>query len=114
MSFVTTPTRRSAPRRPQRSAISELLPVPTGPPTPTRIARPACSRSAGKEPPALGGVIERARVDQRRAGTRQLARHRRDGRELLEDGGQRGDPAGGGARVDREQLDGGGGDRRSV
>src|SRR3954463_10214780 len=54
MSFVTTPTRRSA-SVPHSAAIRLLLPEPTGPPTPTRSAR-----STGKEAlPPFGGAARR-------------------------------------------------------
>src|SRR4051794_38474337 len=57
MSFVTTPTRRSA-SVPHRAAIRLLLPEPTGPPTPTRSAR-----STGKEALPPFGVDGRPELE---------------------------------------------------
>src|SRR6202040_1750057 len=92
----------------QSAAISELLPVPTGPPTPIRIGRLA---SGGKQPPSIATVAQRAQLDKRRRNTRQLARC--DGRggargAVLDLGGERRDPAESSGCIDRQQLDGGG------
>src|SRR3954449_10385593 len=106
MSLVTTPSRASPLKAPHSAAIRLLLPEPTGPPTPIRSAR-----STGKESLSVfevegGGELER---DRRGRGERaaiggDARRRRAHGRREL------GEPARGHGRVERQQLQGGGGD----
>src|SRR6266508_1018465 len=113
MSFVTTPSSSSPPSARQSAATSELLPEPTGPPIPTRSAR-----SGGKEPPFAGRVRERAQLQRGCEAGRQLARIVRRGcclvREAVEERCRLDEPARGRRRVDRQEPDCGGGDRRRV
>src|SRR6266536_4138048 len=64
MSLVITPSRNSPASSRQTVAISELLPVPTGPATPRRNDR-VCSGM--EQPHSLGGMVLREQIDQRRA-----------------------------------------------
>src|SRR4051812_36655702 len=110
MSFVTTPIRSSSRRLRQSAAINELLPEPTGPPTPIRSAR-----SGGKEPPLAGRVRERAQLERRRERCRQVALVRdRLRREPADQRLRVEQPARRRRRVERQQPHGGGCDRRRV
>src|SRR3954447_6707713 len=97
MSFVTTPTRRSASAA-QSAAIRLLLPEPTGPPTPTRSAR-----STGKEALPPFGVDGRRQLeaDRGRRGQRPVV-----GGHVSRDGIERQlrEPPRGDGRVQRQQL----------
>src|SRR3954465_12941789 len=69
MSLVTTARLSSAPSSRQSSAIRELLPVPTGPATPRRRARPGAGtvggRSGTEEPPFGVAVLLAPLLEQR-------------------------------------------------
>src|SRR3954454_21005361 len=102
MSFVTTPTRRSA-SVPHSAAIRLLLPEPTGPPTPTRSAR-----STGKEALPPFGVDGRRELEAHGGRRGQRAAGGGDGGRLLgQRGRQLGEPARADRGVERQQLQGG-------
>src|SRR5215218_8919600 len=108
MSLVTTPSRSCPASSPQTAAMRLLLPEPTGPPIPIRRAR-----SAGKKALPLFDVDGGGELDRDRRGRRE--------RPLVG-----GDPARGGVerrcevrepadrhrRVERQQLQRGGGNGR--
>src|SRR5919107_4467542 len=73
MSLVTTARLSSVPSSRQSRAISELLPVPTGPATPRRRARPGAGwdgRGSGTEEPPFGGAVLLAPLLEQRGGGR--------------------------------------------
>src|ERR1700753_1110128 len=110
MSLVTTPTRRSEASSPHSAAIRLLLPEPTGPPTPIRRARSTGKQALPRLQVDGRGQLER---DRRRRGQWAAApgsrpRGERESRREL------GDPARGDRRVQRQQLERGGRDRRGV
>src|SRR3954470_15534617 len=110
MSFVTTPSRASADSAPHSAAIRLLLPDPTGPPTPIRSAR-----STGKESLSVFEVDGGGELERDRRGRGQRPAIGRDARRRRAHGGRElGEPASGLGRVEREQLQGGGGDRGRV
>src|SRR5690349_23656072 len=66
MSLVTTPSSSSSLSSRQTIAMSEDLPVPTGPATPSRNARVTCGFSSTEKPPWAGGVGVLPLLQQRR------------------------------------------------
>src|SRR3954454_9770421 len=76
MSLVTTARLSSAPSSRQSSAISELLPVPTGPATPRRRGRPGGGtvggRSGTEEPPFSVAMLLAPLLEQRGGGGGQV------------------------------------------
>src|SRR5437762_1497216 len=76
MSLVTTASRSRPESSRQIVAMSELLPVPTGPHTPSRSALVAGASmwSGTEQPPGRPGVGLRPPLDLRRAGGRDLVR----------------------------------------
>src|ERR1700729_269728 len=101
MSLVTTPSSSSDDRFRQTAATRELFPVPTGPPIPTLMAR---TSSAGKEPPLVVSVGERAQLDEWRRDAGQLGPTRRQPGEPCHLSAERCHPGGGGARINGHQL----------
>src|SRR3954471_99402 len=112
MSFVTTARLSSLPSSRQSSAISELLPVPTGPATPIRRARVGVF--SGTEQPPLAGSVELAPLlDEGGAVGRDVvgrAGRRDPGNQGLDRDGRVGRPAHALGGVERFELEGGGDD----
>src|SRR5271170_3662160 len=109
MSFVTTATSVSVDRSAHIAAISELLPVPTGPPIPIRSAR-ALSVSGCKEPPLLRRVGQRTLLDHWRRVREQVSGSGsvvRSAGERVDVGGISRHPTGRRSIVKRQQLHGG-------
>src|SRR4051812_21646430 len=106
MSLVTTPSRASPLKAPHSAAMRLLLPEPTGPPTPIRSAR-----STGKESFPLFEVDGGGELERDRRGRRQRPVIGGDARRGRARGGRElGEPARGLGRVERQQLQRGGGD----
>src|SRR5687768_12698235 len=109
MSLVMTPSSSSAASSRQTIAISELLPVPTGPATPRRNER--WFWSGMEQPHSLDGVSLCEHVDQRSAVRRYVGRRRRPadgGDEFLDVRMESQQPTRRFGRIDREQLERGG------
>src|SRR4051794_24137225 len=108
MSLVTTPSRSWSPSSRQRSPMSEDLPVPTGPATPSRKARVV---SGTEEPPEVVGVLVQPGLQLRGGGGWDVVRlgevgHGVDQRVDSRVGVQ--EPLGRLDRVERGELEGGG------
>src|SRR6266508_6350135 len=110
MSLVTTPSCREPASSRHSSAIRELLPVPTGPQTPSRRARVGgCWWSGTEQPPGADSVGLCPGLDLRSAGGRDgVGRGERGdlGGQAVYVGQGVEDPAGDLGGIQRQQLEG--------